>query len=60
MKYDEKNYNSYNLYKVDNKVNCSVCNKDTNFVDMWSNNEFCSEECREKYYSWLKRNKDRI
>lgn len=58
MKINNENMGKYNLIKSENKLKCSVCNKETNYVDFWSDNKFCSTECKDKYYSWLKNNKD--
>ena len=58
MKFNKLNMGQYNMMKVNLVVKCSVCNEDTNYVDYWSENKFCSTECQEKYYTWLKKNKE--
>ena len=41
-------------------LKCSVCNEDCNYIDYWNGNKFCSTECQEKYYNWMKKNKESI
>ena len=51
MKFNKVNMGQYNMMKV---------NEDTNYVDYWNGNKFCSTECQEKYYKWMKTNKGSI
>lgn len=60
MNFNGENMGKYNVIKVKLTVKCSVCNKETNYVDYWSDNKFCSTECLDKYYGWLKQNKSVI
>ena len=60
MKFNDENNKQYNLIKSDIKLHCSVCNEETNYVDYWSENKFCSLECKDKYYNWIKENKDLV
>lgn len=50
---DPGRYNS--IYGAGNNK-CSVCNRDTYYMEYWDNNNcFYSPECEEKYYNWLNR-----
>ncbi|MGG7214705.1 hypothetical protein ACQPUY_14010 [Clostridium nigeriense] len=60
MKFNNENMRKYNLIESKDLLKCSVCNEETNYVDFWSNNKFCSTECKDKYYSWIKNNKDNV
>lgn len=60
MKFNKENMGKYNLIKSESTLNCSICNEKTNYIDYWSNNKFCSTECKDKYYTWLKNNKDNL
>lgn len=60
MKFNKLNMGQYNMMKVNSLLKCSVCNEETNYVDYWSGNKFCSTECQEKYYNWMKKNKESI
>ena len=60
MKFNKLNMGQYDMMKVKEILKCSVCNEETNYVDFWNGNKFCSIECREKYYDWLKKNKESI
>lgn len=55
MKFNKENIKKYNLYENKTVLKCSVCNKETKFIDYWCDDKFCSTECQEKYYNWLKR-----
>ena len=50
----------YNVMKVNSTLKCSVCNNETNYVDYWNGNNFCSTECQEKYYNWIKKSNNSI
>lgn len=56
MKFDKENIKRYNLYEFKGELKCIVCNKDTKYIDYHCDNQFCSTECQEKFYKWLKRN----
>ena len=60
MKFNKLNMGQYNIMKVKEVVKCSVCNEETNFIDYWNGNKFCSTECQEKNYNWMKKNKEFI
>ena len=60
MKFNDLNISKYNVMKVRETVKCSVCNSDTNYVDYWNGNNFCSAGCQEKYYKWIRKNKESI
>ncbi len=60
MKFNKLNMGQYNMMNVREVVKCSICNEETNYVDYWNGNKFCSTECQEKYYNWMKKNKGLI
>ena len=60
MKFNKLNMGQYNVMKVNSKLKCSVCNDETDYVDYWNGNNFCSTECQEKYYNWIRKNNDSI
>lgn len=57
MKFNKLNMGQYNVMKVKESTKCSVCNEESGYVDYWNGNNFCSTECQEKYYKWIKENK---
>ena len=57
MNFSNENMGKYNVMKMNQILKCSICNKETNYVDYWSENQFCSIECKDKYYKWIKENK---
>ncbi|WP_024613387.1 hypothetical protein [Clostridium sp. Ade.TY] len=61
MKFSSGDLGRYNsIYGMENNK-CSVCNRDTYYMDYWeNNNNFYSPECKEKYYNWLKRKSNNI
>jgi len=60
MKINKENMGKYNLFESKRIVKCSVCNEETNYIDYWNSNKFCSIECQDKYYNWLKDNGNSI
>ena len=60
MKFNKLNKGQYNMMEVKETLGCSICNEDTNYIDYWNGNRFCSIECQEKYYNWIKKNKESI
>lgn len=56
MKFNKLNKGQYNMIEVKEILKCSICNQDTNYIDYWNGNKFCSIECQEKYYNWMKKN----
>lgn len=60
MNFSSENMGKNNVMKTELISKCSICNKETNYLDYWSNNKFCSIECKDKYYAWIKRHKDSI
>ena len=46
MKFNKVNMGQYNMMKVKEVLKCSICNEDTNYVDYWNGNKFCSTECQ--------------
>ena len=60
MNFSSENMVKYNVIKIESTVKCSICNKDTNYLDYWSDNRFCSTECLDKYYKWLKQNEREV
>lgn len=59
MKFNKDNISKYNVMEIKEKGQCSICNEETKYVDYFCDNKFCSSECQEKYYDWLKRNQDK-
>lgn len=59
MKFNKENSTNYNVMELEETGKCSVCNGDTKYVDYCCDNKFCSTECQEKYYEWLKRNEEK-
>ena len=55
MKFNKLNMGQYNMMKVKETFKCSVCNGETNYLDFWNGNKFCSIECQDKYYKWIKK-----
>lgn len=60
MRFSKENMGQYNMMKVKEVLKCSICNEDTNYIDYFNSNKFCSTECQEKYYKWMKKNKESI
>ncbi len=60
MKFNKLNKGQYNMMEVKETLKCSICNEDTNYIDYWSGNKFCSISCQEKYYNWMKKSKESI
>lgn len=60
MKFNKENMGQNNVIRSKNIFKCSVCNEETNYADYWSDNKFCSTECKDKFYNWIKNNKDMI
>lgn len=60
MNFSIENMGKHNVMKIKSSVKCSICNKETSYVDYWSDNKFCSTECLDKYYKWVRENKKAI
>ena len=46
MKFNKLNKGQYNMMEVKETLKCSICNEDTNYIDYWNGNRFCSIECQ--------------
>lgn len=58
MRFNKLNMGKYNVMEVNTVLRCSICNAESNYVDYWNGNKFCSSECQERYYKWIKENSE--
>ena len=60
MKFNKENMGKYSVMEIKEVGKCCICNNDTNYMDYWNGNKFCSTDCQEKYYKWMKMIKESI